>query len=77
MSAGQLLLTLLIALLVFGPNKLPMLARHAGQLIARLERYKTQAATLWQSQLNTQQLQENSRKAQQADAIYQQDRTNS
>jgi len=75
MSSGQLLLTLLIALLVFGPDKLPMLARHAGQLIARLERYKQQASALWQSQLNEQQLQENTRKAHEADAVYQQDRT--
>jgi len=75
MSPGQLFLTVLIALLVFGPNKLPMLARHAGLLIARLMRYKQQAIALWQSQLNEQQLQENTRRAQEADAVYQQDRT--
>lgn len=75
MSSGQLILTALIALLVFGPNKLPMLARHAGLLMARLERYKHQATALWQAQLNEQKLQENTRKAHAADAVYQQDRT--
>jgi sec-independent protein translocase protein TatB len=75
MSFGQLFLTTLIALLVFGPDKLPMLARHAGRLIARLERYKQQAITFWQQQLNEQQLQENTRKAHEADVVYQQDRT--
>lgn len=75
MISGQLLLTVLIGLVVFGPNKMPMLARHLGLLIAKLMRYKQQAIALWQSQLNEQQLQENTRKAQQADAVYQQDRT--
>lgn len=70
MSTGQLLLTLLIALLVFGPSKLPMLAQHLGQLIARLDNYKQQARSLWQEQLNAQQLQENMRKAHEADAGY-------
>ena len=75
MSSGQLLLTVLIALLVFGPDKLPMLAQHAGRLLSRLERYKQQATALWQAQLNEQQLQENTRQAHAADAVYQQDRT--
>lgn len=77
MSSGQLLLTMLIALLVFGPNKLPMLAQHLGRLVARLERYRQQAAALWQKQLNEQRLQENQRKALNADAKYQQDRMES
>ena len=77
MSGAQLLLTALIALLVFGPNKLPMLAKHAGQWVARLERLKQNAINLWQSQLNQHQLQENIRKAHEADAVYQQDRKQS
>lgn len=75
MSSGQLLLTGLIALLVFGPDKLPMLARHAGLLIARLERYKQQATALWHLLLNEQQLQENTQKANEADVVYQKNRT--
>ncbi len=70
MSAGELLLTLLIALLVFGPSKLPMLAHHLGKLIQRLTHYKQQLAIFWQSQLNEQQLQENIKKANQADSNY-------
>ena len=75
MSLGELLLTGLIALLVFGPDKLPMLARHAGKLVARMHSYKQHALALWQSQFEQQQLQENRRKADEADAVYQQDRT--
>ncbi len=70
MSTGQLLLTMLIALLVFGPNKLPMLANHLGRFIARLDHYKQQANSLWQIHLNEQLLQENQRKAREADAFY-------
>ncbi len=74
MSIGQLFLTLFVALIVFGPNKLPMLARHLGLLVAKVERFKKQAYALWQLQLKTQQLQENQQKAYDADAVYQQNR---
>ncbi len=75
MSAGELLLTLLIGLLVFGPSKLPMLAHHLGQLIKQLNHYKQKIATFWQAQLNEQQLQENIKKASKADRKYQQDKS--
>jgi len=71
MSAGELLLTLLIALLVFGPSKLPMLAHHLGKLIQQINYYKQQLVVFWQSQLKEQQLQENIKKANQADSNYQ------
>lgn len=74
MSMGQVLLTLLIALLVFGPSKLPMLADHLGRLLSMLNNYKQQANKLWQAQLNEHHLQENKRKAVEADGIYQQDK---
>lgn len=72
MSSGELLLTLLVALFVFGPKKLPMLAYHLGKLIGRLNGYKQQAVIFWQQQINEQQLQENTEKAEKADASYQQ-----
>lgn len=71
MISGQLFLTMLIALLVFGPKKLPMLARHVGRFVARLEYYRQQLMILWQSLLHQQQLLENTRKASEADTIYQ------
>ena len=74
MSVGELLLTLIVALVVFGPKKLPMVAHHLGQLTGRLNGYKQQVQTLWQQELNEQQLQENIKKAQKADASYPQDR---
>ena len=73
MSASELFLTLVVALVVFGPKKLPMLARHLGQLIAKGHSYRQQAHVLWQSQINEQRLQENRHQAQEADALYPQD----
>ena len=63
MSTGEVFLTMLVAFVVFGPSKLPMLARHIGLLLARFNRYKQQAMDVWHSHLNELQLEENIRKA--------------
>ncbi|KTD57587.1 Sec-independent protein translocase subunit TatA/TatB [Legionella shakespearei] len=70
MSSGELLLTLVVALVVFGPSKLPMLATHLGQLIRKINQIKTKAALLWDEQLKELQLQENKRKAEEVDKKY-------
>ncbi|CAM2904833.1 TatB protein (twin arginine translocation) [Legionella steigerwaltii] len=56
MSSNELLVILIVALIVFGPKKLPMLATHLGFLIRKLNQLKAQAALLWQQQLNEFQL---------------------
>lgn len=66
----ELLLIFIVALVVFGPTKLPMLATHLGLLVRKLQRLKTQANTFWQQQINEYQLQENKRKAEEADQQY-------
>lgn len=73
MSLGEILLTFIVALAVFGPAKLPMLAHHLGKLVAKFNYYKQQADIFWQEQLKQQQLQENIKKARKADAGYQAD----
>lgn len=73
MSTAELLLTALVALLVFGPTKLPMLAQHLGNVMRLLHRYQRLASQFWQTQLNEHQLQENLKKAEQADKHYQSD----
>ncbi|KTC80807.1 Sec-independent protein translocase subunit TatA/TatB [Legionella cherrii] len=70
MSSGELLVILIVALIVFGPKKLPMLATHLGLLLRKFNQLKAQAASLWQEQLNAVQLQENQRKAKEADEQY-------
>ncbi|MCW8470344.1 twin-arginine translocase TatA/TatE family subunit [Fluoribacter gormanii] len=70
MSSGELLVIFIVALIVFGPKKLPMLATHLGLLVKTFNQLKMQAAMLWQQQLNALQLQENQRKAKEADEQY-------
>ncbi|KTD07802.1 twin-arginine translocase TatA/TatE family subunit [Legionella jamestowniensis] len=76
MSSSELLLILLVAVVVFGPNKLPMLAEHLAKLFRHLNQFKQQAKALWQAQLNEQQLIENTRKAEKVDALYKVDKKN-
>jgi sec-independent protein translocase protein TatB len=71
MSSAELLLIFLVALVVFGPAKLPMLAQHLGKLVKRMEHLKQQLTRFWQTQLQEQQLQDNIKKAEKADALYQ------
>ncbi|MCE0722155.1 Sec-independent protein translocase subunit TatA/TatB [Legionella resiliens] len=70
MSGGELLIIFIVALIVFGPKKLPMLATHLGLLIRKLNQLRAQAGILWQQQLDALQLQENQRKAKEADEQY-------
>ncbi|WP_347251560.1 twin-arginine translocase TatA/TatE family subunit [Legionella sp.] len=71
MSSGELFLTFLVAILVFGPTKLPMLAEHLGKLARLLNQLKQQTINFWEAQLHEYQLKENSRKAEQVDTLYQ------
>lgn len=73
MSSGELLLTLIVALIVFGPSKLPMLATHLGQLMRKINELKVRASMLWDEQLKELQLQENKRKAEAVDKKYDSD----
>lgn len=70
MSSGELLVIMMVALIVFGPGKLPMLAAHLGKLFQRFNQLKQQAANFWQDQINEQQLRDNQRKAEKADSQY-------
>lgn len=70
MSSGELLLTLIVALIVFGPSKLPMLATHLGLLMRKINQFKEHVSSFWQQQLNEIQLQENQRKAEKVDEEY-------
>ena len=71
MNLAELLLTFMVALLVFGPKKLPMLAHHLGRLIARVNGYQQKWINFFQQQRDAQQLQENTQKAEAADLNYQ------
>lgn len=66
MSSGELLVILIVALLVFGPEKLHMLARHAGRFYRQVQKTKLQLSQFWHAQQLEQQLLENERRAQEA-----------
>ena len=66
----ELLVIFSVALIAFGPKKLPMLATHLGLLMRQLQQWKAQAQAFWQLQLNEYQLLENQRKAEEADKQY-------
>ncbi len=68
--SGELVLTLMVALLVFGPKKLPMLASHLGLFIRQMNLWKNKVMVLWEQQVQELQLQENQRKAEEADKHY-------
>ena len=72
MSTGELLLTAFIAMLVFGPNQLPTLARQLGGLIKRVNDYKQQLFSFLEVQGQEHQLQDNMKKAAEADEKYKQ-----
>ncbi|HAZ7572848.1 twin-arginine translocase TatA/TatE family subunit [Legionella sp. PATHC032] len=71
MSLGELLLIFIVAIIVFGPSKLPMLATHLGLFVRKVNQLKEHASSFWQQQLNEIQLHENQRKAEKADQHYQ------
>lgn len=73
MSISELLVIFIVALIVFGPSKLPMLANHLGSLFHYMNRFKQQLQQFWQTQLNEQQLTENECKAKEADKTYKKD----
>lgn len=70
MSSGEILVILIVALIVFGPKKLPMLAMHLGLLLRKMDQLKADATALWQQQLKELQLEENQRRAKEADERY-------
>lgn len=75
MSLAELLVTLFVALIVFGPQKLPEVASRLGRVFFKLNRLKQQFSTAWQKQLDQEQLRENTRKAEKADLFYQKQST--
>ncbi|MDP3268248.1 MAG: twin-arginine translocase TatA/TatE family subunit [Legionella sp.] len=70
--SGEILLILIVALVVFGPSKLPMLAAHLGLVMRKVSQLKEGIQVYWQNQLNELKLQENLHKAAKADGQYQQ-----
>lgn len=70
MSSGELILTTVVAMIAFGPSKLPLLAKHLAKFIQLCSYYQQKIMEFWQLQLNEQQLSENLQKAKKAEESY-------
>lgn len=71
MSLGELLVIGVVAMMVFGPKKLPMLANHLGKLYYQCLKLNQKARTVWEDILAEQQLLDNQARAEKADTLYQ------
>jgi Sec-independent protein translocase protein TatA len=67
---AEFFLILLVAVLAFGPKKLPMLAAHLGLVMRQIDHYKNQVALIWRQQIQQLQLEENQIRAEEADKQY-------
>lgn len=76
MSLGETLVILVVALVAFGPKKLPMLARHIALMLTKFNQLQAQITQFWHHQQAQLQLEENEKKAQHADNNYHQSETN-
>lgn len=68
----ELLLIFFVAFMVFGPNKLPMLAEHLAKLLHFIKGCRQDFLIFWDNQAKAFMLKENEEKANKADQIYKQ-----
>jgi len=71
MSLGEVLMIFVVALLVLGPGKLPILMRHMVRIWKKLEDWRSQWYSFWQEQEKQQKLIENRTRAEIGDERYQ------
>lgn len=70
MNIAELLLILIVALIVLGPERMTTLARHAGRFWNQFQTFRDKFKQDWDQQLKQTQLEENQTKAEQADKLY-------
>lgn len=70
MASTELLLILLVALVAFGPKKLPLLATNLGKLARSFILFKKKVAIFIETQSKELDLWENKQKAEEADEKY-------
>lgn len=68
---AELVLIFLVALIVLGPSKLPMVAEHFAKSIRFFNQLKQEWLALWDAKMHKLTLEENERKAKKADVLYQ------
>jgi sec-independent protein translocase protein TatB len=66
-SVLEVLLTIIVAVIVFGPDKLPQLSRQLGQWLLRYQQFSQQGQYFIDRQIKQAQLDINEQRARQAD----------
>lgn len=70
MNIGECGVIVGVALCVFGPKQLSTLVKHAGRLAAWFNQEKFRLMSGFKAYIQTQQLEENTKKAEEADVLY-------
>lgn len=70
MMVLEWLVIVVVAFVVFGPQKLPQLATQVGTILRKLNQVRYQMNRFLQTQLQEQQLLQNQQKAEDAEALY-------
>ena len=68
MSLGELLVIILVMVFVFGPKKLPMLARHLGLVVQKIARVQYALSQIWRAYMQEQTFRENLQKAEKVES---------
>jgi len=69
-NLSEILVIVVVALIVFGPERLPAIARRSGQWWRQWQHLKNQLDQQVETQMNHYRLSENEAKAQEADQTY-------
>ena len=70
MSIAEILVITIVAFIVFGPDKIPHLARNLAKLLAVVNNYKYSFNKRWDEEVKKMTLEENLKKAETADEKY-------
>lgn len=73
MNFSEVIVILVVALIVFGPERLPSLAQKIGRLIGKARMMSNDLKQELDEQLKHEQLKENQQRAEQAEQQYKQD----
>lgn len=70
MSFGELAIVLIVALIVLGPQRLPVVARAIGRLFAKAQHFTNQFQEEVDQYLKEEQLRDNINRAEEVDKLY-------
>jgi len=70
MGFGEILIVILVALIVLGPDKLPQVAKFAGRVFYKIQKFSTAIHTEVDEHIKQEMLSDNIKKAEAVDKLY-------